>query len=354
MNISAMVNAAGANFVLLGPGKTMIESTKPVIAVGAVRTGCGKSQTSRRIIELLMEQGLKVVAIRHPMPYGDLVAQKVQRFATIDDLAKHKCTIEEMEEYEPHVQRGNVIYAGVDYEAILREAENDPDGCDVILWDGGNNDFPFYKPDLMVTVVDPHRPGHELSYYPGEATLRLADYVVINKMDSADAPAIQIVRDNIAKVNPDAVVVDGASPLSIDNPELIRGKKVLVIEDGPTLTHGEMKIGAGTVAANKCGASELVDPREYAVGKLAETFKIYPNIGTLLPAMGYGDQQIKDLEATIEKTPCDAVVIATPIDLTRIVKINKPTVKIGYDLQEIGQPDLSQAVNDFIKKNNLK
>ncbi|MDY6800465.1 MAG: cyclic 2,3-diphosphoglycerate synthase [Bacteroidota bacterium] len=354
MNIGALVNAAGANFVLLGPGKTMVESTKPVIAVGAIRTGCGKSQTSRRIIELLMEQGLKVVAIRHPMPYGDLVAQKVQRFATIEDLAKHKCTIEEMEEYEPHVQRGNVIYAGVDYEAILREAENDPDGCDVILWDGGNNDFPFYKPDLMVTVVDPHRPGHELSYYPGETTLRIADYVVINKMDSADAQAIQIVRDNIAKVNPNAVVVDGASPLTIDKPELIRGKKVLVIEDGPTLTHGEMKIGAGTVAANKCGAAELVNPREFAVGKLADTFKIYPNIGTLLPAMGYGDQQVKDLEATIDKTPCDAVVIATPIDLTRIVKINKPTVKVGYDLQEIGQPNLSQAVNDFIKKNNLK
>lgn len=354
MNIGALVNAAGANFVLLGPGKTMIESTKPLIAVGAVRTGCGKSQTSRRIIELLMEQGLKVVAIRHPMPYGDLVAQKVQRFATIEDLAKHKCTIEEMEEYEPHVQRGNVIYAGVDYEAILREAENDPDGCDVILWDGGNNDFPFYKPDLMVTVVDPHRPGHELSYYPGETTLRIADYVVINKMDSADAQAIQVVRDNIAKVNPNAVVVDGASPLSIDKPELIRGKKVLVVEDGPTLTHGEMKIGAGTVAANKCGAAELVDPREFAVGKLADTFKIYPNIGTLLPAMGYGDQQVKDLEATIDKTPCDAVVIATPIDLTRIVKINKPTVKVGYDLQEIGQPDLSQAVNDFIQKNKLK
>lgn len=354
MNLSAAVNAAGANFVLLGPEKTMIKSTKPVIAVGAVRTGCGKSQTSRRIIELLMEQGLKVVAIRHPMPYGDLVAQKVQRFATVEDLAKHKCTIEEMEEYEPHVTRGNVIYAGVDYEAIVRAAENDPDGCDVILWDGGNNDFPFYKPDLMVTVVDPHRPGHELSYYPGEATLRLADYVVINKMDSADADAIQIVRDNIAKVNPNAVVVDGASPLSIDKPELVRGKKVLVVEDGPTLTHGEMKIGAGTVAANKCGAGELVDPREYAVGKLAETFKIYPGIGTLLPAMGYGDQQIKDLEATIDKTPCDVVVIATPIDLNRIVKINKPTVKVGYDLQEIGQPDLAQAVQDFIQKKNLK
>jgi predicted GTPase len=354
MHLSAAVNAAGANFVLLGPEKTMIKSTKPLIAVGAVRTGCGKSQTSRRIIELLMEQGLKVVAIRHPMPYGDLVAQKVQRFATVEDLAKHKCTIEEMEEYEPHVTRGNVIYAGVDYEAIVRAAENDPDGCDVILWDGGNNDFPFYKPDLMVTVVDPHRPGHELSYYPGEATLRLADYVVINKMDSADAAAIQIVRDNIAKVNPNAVVVDGASPLSIDKPELVRGKKVLVVEDGPTLTHGEMKIGAGTVAANKCGAGELVDPREYAVGKLAETFKIYPGIGTLLPAMGYGDQQIKDLEATIDKTPCDVVVIATPIDLNRIVKINKPTVKVGYDLQEIGQPDLAQAVQDFIQKKNLK
>lgn len=354
MNISALVNAAGANFVLLGPGKTMIKSTKPVIAVGAVRTGCGKSQTSRRIIELLMEQGLKVVAIRHPMPYGDLVAQKVQRFATVEDLAKHKCTIEEMEEYEPHVVRGNVIYAGVDYEAIVRAAENDPDGCDVILWDGGNNDFPFYQPDLMVTVVDPHRPGHELSYYPGEATLRLADYVVINKMDSADADAIQIVRNNIAKVNPNAIVVDGASPLTIDKPELVRGKKVLVVEDGPTLTHGEMKIGAGTVAANKCGAAELVDPREFAVGKLAETFKIYPNIGTLLPAMGYGEQQIKDLEATIDKTPCDAVVIATPIDLNRIVKINKPTVKVGYDLQEIGQPDLAQAVQDFIQKKNLK
>lgn len=354
MNISALVNAAGANFILLGPGKTMVKSTKPVIAVGAVRTGCGKSQTSRRVIELLMEQGLKVVAIRHPMPYGDLVAQKVQRFATVADLAKHKCTIEEMEEYEPHVVRGNVIYSGVDYEAIVRAAEKDPDGCDVILWDGGNNDFPFYVPDLTITVVDPHRPGDELAYYPGEATLRMADYVVINKMDSADAAAIQIVRENIAKVNPKAIVVDAASPLTIDKPELIRGKRVLVVEDGPTLTHGGMKIGAGTVAAMKCGAGELVDPREYAVGKLADTFRIYPNIGTLLPAMGYGDQQVKDLEATIEKTPCDVVVIGTPIDLSRIIKIKKPIVKVGYELQEIGQPDLKQAVNDFIKKNKLK
>ena len=350
MNIGALVNACGANFNLLGPAKTQIKSTKPVIAVGAVRTGCGKSQTSRRIIELLMEAGLKVVAIRHPMPYGDLVAQKVQRFASVEDLAKHKCTIEEMEEYEPHVTRGNVIYAGVDYEAIVRAAENDPDGCDVILWDGGNNDFPFYKPDMMVTVVDPHRPGHELSYYPGEATLRLADVVVINKMDSAGPEAIQIVRDNIAKVNPNAAVVDGASPLSIDKPELIRGKRVLVVEDGPTLTHGEMKIGAGTVAAMKCGAAELVDPREFAVGKLADTFKIYPNIGTLLPAMGYGEQQVKDLEKTIANTPCDAVVIATPIDLNRIVKIDKPNVKVGYDLQEIGTPSLKVFTDEFIAK----
>jgi len=353
MNISALVNAAGANFVLLGTKDTMLKSTKPVIAVGATRTGCGKSQTSRRIIEVLMEQGLKVVAVRHPMPYGDLNAQKVQRFATVEDLKKHKCTIEEMEEYEPHVVRGNVIYAGVDYEAILRAAENDPDGCDVILWDGGNNDFPFYKPDLMFGVADPHRPGAEVGYYPGEVVARMSDVIVINKIDTASMENIQIVRDNIAKINPNAIVIDGASPLTVDKPELIRGKKVLVVEDGPTLTHGEMKIGAGTVAAHKFGAAELVDPRQYAVGKLAETFKIYPNIGTLLPAMGYGDQQVKDLEKTIENTPCDVVVIATPIDLNRLVKINKPTVKIGYELQEIGKPDMPDVLCDFIKKHNL-
>ncbi len=354
MSKSALINAAGANFVLLGPSKTQIKSTKPLIAVGAVRTGCGKSQTSRRIVELLMEAGLKVVVIRHPMPYGDLIAQKVQRFATVEDLKKHKCTIEEMEEYEPHVVRGNVIYSGVDYEAIVRAAENDPDGCDVILWDGGNNDFPFYKPDMMVTVVDPHRPGHELNYYPGEATLRMADVVVINKIDSASPENIQIVRESIFKVAPNAAVVDGASPLTIDKPELVRGKRCLVIEDGPTLTHGEMKIGAGTVAALKCGAGELVDPRQYAVGRLSETFETYPNIGTLLPAMGYGDEQIKDLEKTIASTPCDIVVIATPIDLKRMVKIDKPTVKVGYDLQEIGTPNLKVFIDDFIVKNNLK
>jgi predicted GTPase len=353
MGMSARVNAAGANFMLLGPGDTMVKSTKPVIAVGAVRTGCGKSQTSRRIIELLMEKGLKVVAVRHPMPYGDLVAQKVQRFATVDDLAKHKCTIEEMEEYEPHVVRGNVIYAGVDYEAILRAAEEDPDGCDVILWDGGNNDFPFYKPDLNITVVDPHRPGHELSYYPGEVTLRMADVVVINKMDSAAPDAIQIVRENIDKVAPKAIVVDGASPLKVDDPSVIKGKKVLVVEDGPTLTHGEMKIGAGTVAAMKFGAKELIDPRPYTVGKLSDTFKIYPNIGQLLPAMGYSDQQLKDLETTINNTDCEAVVIGTPIDLKRIVNIKKPATRVYYDLQEIGQPDLVGVIDDFVKNYNL-
>jgi predicted GTPase len=354
MAVSAIVNAAGANFILLGPADTMVKSTKPVIAVGAVRTGCGKSQTSRKVIEYLMEKGLKVVAIRHPMPYGDLVEQKVQRFATVEDLAKHKCTVEEMEEYEPHVVRGNVIYAGVDYEAILRAAENDPDGCDVILWDGGNNDFPFYKPDLNITVVDPHRPGHELSYYPGEVTLRMADVVVINKMDSAGPEAIQTVRENIAKVNPKAVVIDGASPIKVDDPSLIKGKRVLVVEDGPTLTHGEMKIGAGTVAAQKFGAAEMVDPRPFLVGKLAETFKIYPNIGTLLPAMGYGKQQLKDLEATINKTDCDSVVIGTPIDLNRIVKIKKPNTRVYYDLQEIGFPTLDGVLTEFVEEQKLK
>lgn len=348
MSMSALVNAAGANFVLLGPDATMIESSKPVIAVGAVRTGCGKSQTSRKIIEYLMGRGLKVVAVRHPMPYGDLVAQKVQRFATVEDLAKHDCTIEEMEEYEPHVVRGNVIYAGVDYEAILRAAENDPDGCDIVVWDGGNNDFPFYKPDLNITVVDPHRAGHELNYYPGEVTLRLADVVVINKMDSAGPEGIQLVRDNIQKVNPEAIVIDAASPISVDDPSLIKGKKVLVVEDGPTLTHGQMTIGAGTVAALKFGALECVDPRPFIVGKLKETFEAYPDIGSLLPAMGYGEQQTRDLEATINNTECDAVVIGTPIDLNRVVKIDKPSTRVNYDLQEIGYPDLANVLEDFL------
>ena len=353
MTVSAIVNTAGANFILLGPRDTMVKSTKPVIAVGAVRTGCGKSQTSRKVIEYLMAKGLKVVAIRHPMPYGDLVEQKVQRFATVEDLAKHKCTVEEMEEYEPHVVRGNVIYAGVDYEAIVRAAEKDPDGCDIILWDGGNNDFPFYKPDLNMTVVDPHRPGHELTYYPGEVTLRLADVAIINKMDTAAPEDIQTVRENIQKVAPNAIVVDAASPIAVDDPSVIKGKRVLVVEDGPTLTHGEMKLGAGTVAALKFGAGEIIDPRPFVVGKLAETFEIYPNIGTLLPAMGYSDQQLKDLETSINNTDCDSVVIGTPIDLQRIVNIKKPSTRVYYDLQEIGQPDLEGVLNDFVKDQGL-
>ncbi len=347
MSVSAIVNAAGANFVLLGPGDTMLKSIKPVIAVGAVRTGCGKSQTSRRIIGLLMEKGLKVVAVRHPMPYGALGSQKVQRFAELKDLERHNCTIEEMEEYEPHIVRGNVIYAGVDYEAILREAEKDPGGCDVILWDGGNNDFPFYKPDLMITVTDPHRAGHELRYYPGEVTLRLADVVIINKIDTASPESVQIVRESIEKVNPNAIVIDGASPIKVDDPAVIRGKRVLVVEDGPTLTHGEMKLGAGTIAARKFGASGLVDPRPYTVGRLTETFRLYPGIGTLLPAMGYGEQQLRDLEKTIDNTDCDSVVIATPIDLNRIIKIKKPNTRVYYDLQEIGKPDLPEVISEF-------
>ena len=355
MGVSAIVNAAGADFWLLGTKDTMIKSTKPVIAIGATRTGCGKSQTSRRVIEILVGMGLKPVAVRHPMPYGDLVKQKVQRFATVADLKKHKCTIEEMEEYEPHVvTKRNVIYAGVDYEAILRQAEKDPDGCDVIIWDGGNNDFPFYQPDLTIGVVDPLRPNAEVSYYPGEVMARISDVICINKIDSATLEDINIVRRNIAKINPKAIVIDAASYLTVDKPELIKGKKVLVVEDGPTLTHGEMKIGAGTVAAMKHGAAELIDPRPYTVGKLKDTFKNYPEIGVLLPAMGYGDQQVKDLEKTIANTPCDAVVIGTPIDLGRIIKIKQPTVKVGYELQEIGTPNLEGVLKDFCKKHKLK
>jgi len=353
MEVAAVVQSARANFLLLGPKDTMLKSTKPVISVGAVRTGCGKSQTSRRIIEILMAKGLKVVAVRHPMPYGDIAGQKVQRFARIRDLQKNNCTVEEMEEYEPHIARGNVIYAGVDYEAILRTAETDPKGCDVIVWDGGNNDFPFYEPDLHVTVVDPHRPGHEMNYYPGNVTLRLADVVVINKIDSAGPEGVDAVRRNIAAVNPRAVVIDAASVLDVESPAAIRGKRVLAVEDGPTLTHGGMKLGAAVVAARKFCASGLVDPRPYLVGRLKETFHIYPDIGILLPAMGYGARQIKDLEATINRTPCDAVLIGTPIDLNRIIKINKPTARVFYNLQEIGKPDLGTVLDAFMHKHRL-
>ncbi len=345
MSLGSVVNAAGCDFTMLGEKHTQLKSTKPVISVCAVRTGCGKSQTSRRICEILRAAGKKVVAIRHPMPYGDLVAQKVQRFAEVADLAKHKCTIEEMEEYEPHIVAGGVIYAGVDYEAILREAEKE---ADIILWDGGNNDTPFYKSDLHIVVADPHRAGHELGYFPAETNVRIADVVVINKVVEAEFEDIETVRDNIRFINPTAVIIDGASPLTIEGDFDIMGKKVLVVEDGPTLTHGEMTYGAGVVAAMRMGAEELVDPRPWATGKLAETFENYPDIGTLLPAMGYGDEQIADLEKTINAVECDAVVIGTPIDLNRIVKINKPTVRVKYELQEIGEPNLTQLLAKFL------
>lgn len=333
MTKASMVNAAGASFRLLGADETMIKSTKPVISIIAVRTGSGKSQTSRKICDLLRKAGKRVVAIRHPMPYGDLVKQKVQRFGAISDLKKHKCTIEEIEEYEPHIVAGGVIYAGVDYEAILREAEKE---ADVIIWDGGNNDIPFYKSDLTFTVVDPHRPGHELNYYPGNTALRLADVAVINKVDSASPENIKFVRESIRKVNPKAIVIDGASPISVEHPEIITGKRVLVVEDGPTLTHGEMEYGAGMVAAFKYGAEEIIDPRPYTVRSISDTYKKYPKIGHLLPAMGYGNAQVKDLETTINKTKCDSVIIGTPIDLRRLVKINKPSTRVTYDLQELG------------------
>ena len=354
MGIGAIVNSAGADFKLLGPNQTMLKSNKPVISVTAVRTGTGKSQTSRKIIETLMAQGLKVVAIRHPMPYGDLAAQRVQRFATIEDLEKHHCTIEEMEEYEPHVSRGNIVYAGVDYEAILAAAENDPDGCDVIVWDGGNNDFSFYKPDLAITVLDPHRPGHELQYYPGEVCLRTTDVAIINKVDSATAEAIKIVENNIKTANPSSLIVKAESTITVDQPELIKGKRVLIVEDGPTLTHGEMKIGAGTVAAQRLGAAEIVDPSPYLVGSLKETFAKYPHIENLVPAMGYGEKQLKDLEATINNTDCDAVIIGTPIDLSRVIKINKPTARINYDLNEVDGPSLDTVLTDFINKHQVE
>ncbi|MEI3609673.1 cyclic 2,3-diphosphoglycerate synthase [Pseudogracilibacillus sp. SO10305] len=353
MSIGAIVNSAGASFTLLGPKHTMIDSKKPVISVAAVRTGTGKSQTSRKVIEILLEKGLKVVAIRHPMPYGDLAEQKVQRFATVEDLKKHKCTIEEMEEYEPHVIRGNIIYAGVDYEAILRAAEEDPDGCDVILWDGGNNDYSFYTPDLAINVLDPHRAGHELSYYPGEVCFRTADVSIINKIDSADQQSIDIVENNIKTHVPNSEIIKAESTISIDNPELIKGKRVLIVEDGPTLTHGEMKIGAGSVAAERYGATEIVDPRPYGVGSLIDTFEKYPHIDTVLPAMGYGEQQLKDLEATINNADCDAVIIGTPMDLNRVIDIKKPTTRVYYDLDEVTSPNLQNILDEFVEKHNL-
>ncbi len=347
MSIGSRVNAAGAHFKMLGAEPTMIKSSKPVISICAVRTGSGKSQTTRRVANLLQEMGLKVAAIRHPMPYGDLEKQKVQRFGTVADLKKHQCTIEEMEEYEPHIVNGTIIYAGVDYAAILEKAEKE---ADVILWDGGNNDLSFYKPDIHIVVADPLRVGDELFYYPSETNLRMADVVIINKIESANPEDVFALRDHIRSVNEKAKIVEAASPLTVERSELIYGKRVLVIEDGPTLTHGEMKFGAGTIAAQKFGAAELVDPRATAVGTIKRTFEIYPEIGVLLPAMGYGAKQMKDLETTIAKTPCDVVVIGTPIDLKRIIKITKPALRVSYDLQEIGEPSLRTILADFVGK----
>jgi predicted GTPase len=337
MHKASQVLAAGADFRLMGTRGTMIESSKPLVAVCAVRTGSGKSQTTRYVCDALQKMGHKVVAIRHPMPYGDLVAQKVQRFADYADLDRYNCTIEEREEYEPHIDRGVVVYAGVDYEAILRQAEQE---ADIIVWDGGNNDLPFYKPDLHITVADPHRAGHELTYYPGESNLRAADVVVINKVDTADLANIAMVRENVRAVNPAATIVEAASPIFVEDPGAIAGKRVLVVEDGPTLTHGEMAYGAGVVAARRFGASEIIDPRPYAVGSIAATFEKYPRTGALLPAMGYGEEQISELEETINATPCDLVLIGTPIDLRRVVNIKHPADRVRYELQVIGQPTL--------------
>ncbi len=353
MSKAAIVNAAGASFKLLGTNETMLRSSKPIISVVAARTGCGKSQTSRKLVKILREAGLKIVSIRHPMPYGNLVEQKVQRFAQLDDLVKHKCTIEEMEEYEPHIAMGSIIYSGVDYAAILEEAEKE---ADVIIWDGGNNDMPFYKSDLIFTVVDPHRPGHEMIYYPGNTSLRMADAVIINKVVEALPENIRTVRNNIRSVNPNTKIIEAASPVFVDKPELIEGKRVLVIEDGPTLTHGEMKYGAGTIAALNFGASEIVDPRPFTVGSIKETYEKYPNIGILLPAMGYGTEQIKDLEETINNTDCDSVVIGTPIDLGRILNINKPSTRVKYELQEIGSVTLESVLIEkgIIRKQDVE
>jgi predicted GTPase len=341
MHKASQVNAAGANFKLIGAKQTQVMSTKPVVSVCAVRTGCGKSQTTRRVSLILREMGYKVAAIRHPMPYGDLAKQAVQRFADYSDLDKHECTIEEREEYEPHIDNGVIVYAGVDYEAILRQAEQE---VDIVLWDGGNNDFPFYKSNLEIVVADPHRPGHELTYYPGEQNARTADVFVINKVDTASPDDVILVRDNLHRLNPNAIIIEGASPLFVDDSDMIRGKRVLVVEDGPTLTHGGMKYGAGYVAARRFGAADIVDPRPFAVKSIAETYEKYPETGNILPAMGYGESQMRDLEETIAAADVDLIVIGTPIDLTRVIKIDKPSQRVRYELQEIGQPTLEDLI----------
>ncbi len=341
MEKASEVVACGADFRLIGSAQAMLQARVPVIAVCAVRTGCGKSQTTRRVAQILKAHGRRAVVVRHPMPYGDLVRQRVQRFQSLEDMRKQGCTIEEMEEYEPHLKLGFTVYAGVDYGAILEQAQKE---AQVLLWDGGNNDLPFFKPDLWITLTDPHRPGHELSYYPGRINLLRADVVVINKIDTASPEGVQQVRASIQRLNPRAAVVDAASPLLVEGGQAMAGKRVLVVEDGPTLTHGEMRYGAGVMAARKYGAAAIVDPRPYARGRIRGTFEAYPDIGQVLPAVGYGEEQIRDLEATIEAVDCDLVVVATPVDLTRIIRIGKPMLRVGYELQEIGKPDLEMIL----------
>ena len=341
MHKASWIASLGCDFTLMGPKVTQLRSRVPVIAVNAVRTGSGKSQTTRKVCEVLKAMAKRVVAIRHPMPYGDLSRQGVQRFATYADLERHKCTIEEREEYEPHLDRGTIVYAGIDYEEILRSAERE---ADVIVWDGGNNDFSFFKPDLQIVVADPHRPGHERTYHPGETNVRLADVIVINKETTTDYQNIEAVRRSVQELNPNAVIVDAASPITVDHPEWIRGKRALVIEDGPTLTHGEMKYGAGVIAAQRHGASEIVDPRPWLVGGMKDTFKQYPGIGALLPAMGYSKEQIRDMEKTINACECDVVLVATPIDLRKLVSMKRPAVRVGYELEEIGRPKLDELI----------
>ncbi len=346
MERASEVLAAGADFKLMGTRHTMIESKKPIIAICAVRTGSGKSQTTRRVLDILRAHGKKVISIRHPMPYGDLVKQRIQRYATYEDLDRYECTIEEREEYEPHIDRGSVIYAGVDYEAILREAESE--NPDVILWDGGNNDFSFYKPNLLITVADPHRAGNEKTYYPGLVNLLTADVVVINKEETALPENVEEVRSSVMNLNPRATIVDAASPIFVEGWEKIRGKRVLVIEDGPTLTHGGMKYGAGYVAATKFGAKEIIDPRPFAVGSIVDTYRKYNHLSMILPAMGYGEKQTKELEETINHSNAELVVVGTPIDLSRVMKMQKPWVRVKYELEEIGKPNLEDVLARFI------
>ena len=347
MHKASIALANGADFRLMGPKTTMLKAKVPVISVGAVRTGSGKSQTSRQVAKTLKSKGLNVVVIRHPMPYGDLRKQVCQRFASYEDLDKYECTIEEREEYEPHIDNGIIVYAGVDYEKILREAEKE---ADIIVWDGGNNDIPFYKPDLHIVVADPHRAGHEITYHPGEANIRMANVVIINKVDTADPKNVSLVKENIRKVNPNAIILEASSPITADKPELIKGRRALVIEDGPTLTHGNMPYGAATILAKQLGASEIADPRPYAVGSIKEAYEEYPHLGAVLPALGYGEKQIEELKETISRTPCDVVVIGTPVDLRRVMEINKPTVRVKYELKVLGPLSLEQILENFLEK----